>query len=282
MSTRIARSIVMALCCVAALASTARSSIYLNEIQVHGDEAVELYNASTETVDLSGWRISGTDGDYEIPDGTSIAGQAYLWVSGLGQIMSDLGGETSVIDLTNSGVDGVSYGTSGSAPIPPMTPSGTIARAPDASTVAPPAPDPNDDGEVWTITLYPTPGAFNVTRTPALGTSLRIHDMQLSTGIVHRIELHNPASSAPVSVGGWYITAGSGGVAYLPPLIIPSNETVFLSVQPDFDSYPSGLLYLHKWDGTRLDQLAGSNMNLREEPPQVLESSWGNVKAAYR
>lgn len=202
---RNARSIVFAALLASATAlQTASATVYLNELRVHGDEAVELYNPGPEPVDVGGWSIVGTDGVYDIPEGASIAADGYLWLNGIGDIMSDLGGETSVIDLTINDVkDRVYYGLDGTAPLPPWSPGATIARAPDASIAPPPLPDPETDGNVWAIALNPTPGAMNVSRVPVLGTSLRILDVVLSASASSptTILLENPVGHAPVYLG---------------------------------------------------------------------------------
>ena len=71
------------------LAGDAAASVVINELHVNPAnetqliEFVELYNPSTEAVDLSGWFFA--DGiDYTFPDGTSLAGEPMSsWVKTL-------------------------------------------------------------------------------------------------------------------------------------------------------------------------------------------------------
>lgn len=61
------------------------SSIVINEVLTHTDlpdvDAIELFNPTDTTIDLSGWYLSDTNGDYKkfrIPDGTTLAPLSYL------------------------------------------------------------------------------------------------------------------------------------------------------------------------------------------------------------
>lgn len=128
--------------------------ILINEVAAVGDPAdwVELFNADTVTVDLSGWRLRDDDPTHEalLPEGTSIAPGTYLvldrdsgaWGFGLGS--------TDAVVLTmadGSLVDAVAW-------IDGDSPAGaTWARLPDA-------------GATWATSWEPTPGAANVPGTP--------------------------------------------------------------------------------------------------------------------
>lgn len=60
-------------------------SIVINEVLTHTDlpdvDAIELFNPTNTTIDLSGWYLSDTNGDYKkfrIPNGTMLAPLSYL------------------------------------------------------------------------------------------------------------------------------------------------------------------------------------------------------------
>lgn len=61
------------------------SSVVINEVLTHTDlpqvDAIELFNPTGQTIDLSGWYLSDTNGDYKkfrIPNGTMLAPLSYL------------------------------------------------------------------------------------------------------------------------------------------------------------------------------------------------------------
>lgn len=128
--------------------------ILINEVAAVGDPAdwVELFNADTMTVDLSGWRFRDDDPTHEVllPESTSIAPGAYLvldrdsgaWGFGLGST------DAVVLTMANGSlVDAVAW-------IDGDSPSGaTWARLPDA-------------GGTWATSFEPTPGAANAPGTP--------------------------------------------------------------------------------------------------------------------
>jgi len=64
---------------------TNRRTIVINEVLAHSHaldpDWIELYNTTTEPVDISGWFLSDSDGDlkkYEIPDGTVVDPDGYV------------------------------------------------------------------------------------------------------------------------------------------------------------------------------------------------------------
>ena len=111
----------------------ANAEIYLNEIVVRGTEQVEIYNSGDDPVDLTGWLVRGSGGDFMIPNGTVINPGQYLAFAGLGGIMSDLGAEVDIIDDIKLSRDSVDYGQLGGAPLPHDEVDVSLCRAPDAS-----------------------------------------------------------------------------------------------------------------------------------------------------
>ena len=67
------------------LAGTPHVGVVINEIRANSvddqEDTLELYNASGQTIDISGWYLSDDSEDlqkYQVPDGTQLAADAYL------------------------------------------------------------------------------------------------------------------------------------------------------------------------------------------------------------
>lgn len=242
------------------LAVAQASAVYLNELEMRPSglsERAELYNAGTDTADVSGWTIQGSQGSYVIPTPTLIAPGEYI-VLQVGDIQGERGGVTGLIDLVLDGellarstVDEVSYGEEGSAPLPPEGMS--LARAPDASAGTPPPPDPATDGLVWTIATTPSFGGINEVPVPAMGSTVVINEFDASpVGAGDRVELYNPGPDAVLLDGG-YLINGDG----LEPLfgLVPPGGFWVVITSSGFELEQIGLLYLFQADGARIDQL---------------------------
>ena len=55
--------------------------LFVNEVCSGGTDWIELYNASDETMDLTGYHVQdskGTDEEYTFPSGSSIAAKGFL------------------------------------------------------------------------------------------------------------------------------------------------------------------------------------------------------------
>lgn len=240
----------------------ARAAVYLNEMTVRPagmSEDVELYNSGPD-IDLGGWVIEADKGSYTIPPGTPAPGGGYVVLS-VGDIMLERGGVTTLIDVVKDGeggggggravVDEVSYGTDGSAPLPPAGTS--LARAPDASFGAPPPPDPATDGMVWTIDFSPTFGGANDPPLPAPGALVVFNELDPAPPHGEDlIELFNPAP-VPVSINGWMVV--NGDAAFLLNGLVPPGGFWVVTTPPGFDLDEEGLVYLFDAGGVRLDQL---------------------------
>jgi hypothetical protein len=238
------------------LPSALRAAIYLNEVTVGpvgASDTVELYNSGPAT-DVTGWRVVGTKGTYTYPAGSVVPAGGYL-PKPVGDILHEGGGVTSLIDVVKDGrravVDEVSYGTAGSAPLPPQGTS--LARAPDASAGVPPAPDPATDGLVWTISFTPTLGGINDAPPPELGGPVVLNEFDPAPiGGGDPVEVVN-RTDVPVNLSGWRVVNGD---AWVPVFgIVPPHGVMLLSLGSGFDLETEGLIYLFRGDGARVDQL---------------------------
>jgi hypothetical protein len=238
------------------LPSALRAAVYLNEVTVcpaGASDTVELYN-SGPAIDVTGWRVVGTKGLFTFPAGSVVPAGGYL-PKLVGDILHEGGGVTSLIDVVKDGrravVDAVSYGTAGSAPLPPQGTS--LARAPDASVGVPPTPDPAADGLVWTISFTPTFGWTNDAPQPELGGSVVLNEFDPAPiGGGDPVELVN-RTDFPVNLSGWTMVNGD---AWIPVFgIVPPHGVAVLSIGSGFDLETAGLIYLFRGDGTRVDQL---------------------------
>lgn len=235
------------------------AEVFLNELTIRPagmSESVELYNAGADTV-IAGWTIQGNQGTFVVPSPGFIPQGGYVTYS-VGDIQYERGGLTSLIDLVGTGKsvtrtvrDAVSYGQSGSAPLPPAGMS--LCRAPDASAGTPPPPDPFLDGLVWTIDPTPTFDSENDAPPPLPGQSVRLNELDPGLpGGGDSFELFNPLG-APTNLAGWFLINGDG--IQILNGIVPAGGFLLLATIPGFDLEEVGLLYLFQPDGVRVDQL---------------------------
>ncbi|GGE30135.1 hypothetical protein GCM10011571_35410 [Marinithermofilum abyssi] len=96
------------------------SGLVINEVlpanQSYPHEFVEIYNGSSQTVDLSGYVIDdivgGGSGPYTIPNGTTLApGKYYVWTTS--SYFNNTGDDVTLLDPSGNIVDQYSYTNSG-------------------------------------------------------------------------------------------------------------------------------------------------------------------------
>ncbi len=228
-------------------------NVCINEFAVKGQEWVELYNPKSTAVSLAGWYIDDKKcGKPTNPLGNvTLAPGAYivLEAGAPGWSLSRLSGDGEKIrlcDARSDEIDEVAYGDQGGAPVPPKDSS--TARVSDGY-------DTNDHARDWNLDPSPTPGERNDTAPVALGTSLRINEVNnYPPPAEDALEVFNPLSEA-VDLEGWWICDGDQW-ARLSSITVPSKglQVIFL------DAYDVGLkdedvLYLFRPDGTRVDQI---------------------------
>ncbi len=104
------------LCLLAALlaAPLAFADVVINEMEVNppegGSHWVELYNSGNDTVDISGWTVTITDGGWvgkmqPLPQGTIIAPKGFYVVTGSAQWTHPDGGFGSLYTESGAKVD---------------------------------------------------------------------------------------------------------------------------------------------------------------------------------
>ncbi|NNE42701.1 MAG: hypothetical protein HKN12_00705 [Gemmatimonadetes bacterium] len=261
--------------CALPASAPALADVLLNEIAVQGTEQVELYNSGPAAVDINGWTINGS-GSWVIAGAPLLMPGAYVVVNSPGDIFDDQGGYIELLEANAE--DGVYYGQQGSAPLPPATqlPRGgagfmtgsSLARAPDASLLgAPPTPAPSSDGAFWTIDVTPTFGAVNDVATSALGTSLRINELDPKpSGGGDVVELYNPLAG-PVDVMDWYLCNGDGFLVLSG--IIPAGGFLGFTAPAGFELDENELIYLFRDDHVRVDQIGFHLPPVRSNAPAL-------------
>ncbi len=171
----------------AAAAPVGVPSVRINEVETGttssaADEFVEMVNAGTAAVDISGWRVvyrsaAGTADTTvaTIPAGTTLAAGAFYLLGGSGYAgaaaadqsfstgLAGTGGATGIRDGSGTLVDSVGWGTATNALVegsaaaaPPSTaaPGSSIDRIPDGR-------DTNQNAADFTISATATPRASN-------------------------------------------------------------------------------------------------------------------------
>jgi hypothetical protein len=245
-----ARWVLLLLAALVLVGRPAGAALFLNEIRVHGIEAVELYNNGPSPQDLSGWKLRGANGDYVIGEGTIINVGQYLTLSNLGNIFDEIGGETDLIDFVGGTQDRVQYGDAGGAPLPHPAATVSLARAPDAA--ANPPRDPVDDAQYWTLDFTLTFNAPNNAPLPQLGSSIRINEVDDSDLGTDTVEYYNPfAASLDISLVGWILTDGTTQAALTGT--VPGGGVFALTVPTSIET--AGVAYLFTPAGVRVDQV---------------------------
>jgi hypothetical protein len=104
------------LCLLAALLASpvAFADVVINEMEVNppegGSHWVELYNSGNDTVDISGWTVTISDGGWvgkmgPVPQGTIIAPKDFYVVTGSSQWTHNDGGFASLYTASGAKVD---------------------------------------------------------------------------------------------------------------------------------------------------------------------------------
>ncbi len=228
------------------------ASVYVNEVAIRGVERIEIYNSGPSNVDLSGWTIQGSDGGFVIPDSTVIGVGQYLVLDDLGGIFDNIGGETSLIDLTNTVEDQMYYGDQGGAPLPHDDSDSdvSLARAPDGS--ANPPLNPANDALFWTIDFSQTFGVMNDAPPPALGGPVYINEIDVAEALDDTVEFYNGTALAiDIPLSGWILTDGTTAA----PLtgVVPSGGVLALSLPTSIET--AQVAYLFDPAGVRIDQV---------------------------
>jgi hypothetical protein len=170
---------------------------------------VELYNTTTSSVSLAGWTLTddvSKPAKWVFPSGTTMGGRSHLvvWLDSVdlypGLVITNFslrasGEEVALFQAANQR-DYIRFG--------PQIKNRTICRYPSGGTN-------------WTLGLQ-TPGATNVS--VALGTplALRINELMATNSIGDDwLELFNPATNLPVSIGNMVLT-DTNNLAGIPAL----------------------------------------------------------------
>lgn len=233
--------------------SNATGLVYLNEVVVQGAEKVELFNPSGASIDVSGWTIYGANGSFTIPGGTVVPPAGYKEISFPGDIMGDLGGETSIADLTDTDQDVVKYGQAGGAPLAPPGAAISLCRAPDGSAAPPFFNDPGySDAGFWTLDLTATFEAPNDAPPPSLGTTIRLNEVKPLPPGGNEYEYYNPFPlAANIVINGWWLTDGIS-VVFLNG-VVPGGGVLAQNLPTQIEN--TLVAYLFKDDGVRVDQI---------------------------
>lgn len=245
--------------------SPGQDDIVISEFRTRGpngsqDEFVELFNPAAAPIDVSGWKIMGSDNAgattllYEIPPSTSLApGQHYLIVGATysGSVAGETGATLSA-DIPNDGgialtmadeaviIDqirmssGSAYGEG--ALLAPLTEDLDQSHA----RVAGGCYDSNDNASDFTLSTPSAPqntsSAVTVcdpatpapTYTPIAPTHLVISEFRTrgpNGASDEFVELYNPTGAA-VNIGGWAIRRSSGCGTTLNTLLIIASGTI--------------------------------------------------------
>lgn len=160
-------------------------AVYINEVQMHGTQAVELYNFGASAVNLTGWRLAsyGTGGaverDYTIPTFTLNAGAYVTLLRGTGTDTATMlymgnytttwaSGGAALLRNGNVGIDFVRW--SSSTLVPPLATgfTGTTPALPSTGRTLgrDHLREDSDDSRDWSA-QNPSLGAQNLVERPA-------------------------------------------------------------------------------------------------------------------
>ncbi len=181
------------------------NEVMANNLSVNNEDGsitdwVELYNPSTNLMDLAGMALSDSSHHWVFPDGVTLGPDSYL------KVRFDGG---SVASVTNGPVLNTGFGLKaegekvvlsdnrGGAPLDMVAfglqaPDFSIGRIPSGSGA-------------WTLNL-PTPGAANIAASPGSPSLLKINEWMASPNNgADWFELYNP-NAQPVLLSGLYLT----------------------------------------------------------------------------
>jgi len=145
------------LCILAAIGFVWTSRIYaqivINEFSSNSDpEWIELYNASSDTVDLSGWKLSDAYPPPNLLTGTISAHGFFVFEKSSGWLNNSGGDTITLKNISDTAVDSLEYGKSTS-----------VVGTPGSDTSAGRTPD---GSSVWTNNLTWSKLASNPVSTP--------------------------------------------------------------------------------------------------------------------
>ncbi len=240
--------------------------VLINEFVVKGSEWVELYNKSGMDISLDGWYVTDVACDAAITntlgsgDVITVGGYFVIDDGASGDNFDwDSDGDVAVLcDAAHQELDRVAYGDQGGAP---------LAHTRDAIARAPNGLDTDDDARDWNVAPDPTKGEANNTAGVALGTTLVINEIEGGSGIDLRIELYNPTSST-ITVTNWLYSDGDMSPEPLTTETVTLSPGKFFAFQSSkYRILEKDVVYLFMPDGTRVDQVAGEEI----EPGSTLQ-----------
>ncbi len=208
------------------ITTTVSNAVILNEVMAWNVSAVafgtnypdwiELFNTSSNTVDLSGWSLTddANPRKFVIPQGTTIPAGGYLVIlcntgSGDGRLhtgfaLNRTGDMVLLYDAQTNYVDGITFGN--------QLQDFTLGKVQNR----------------WTLCV-PTPGSPNTTASLGSQTNLVINEWMSNplSGEKDWVEIYNP-SPLPVSLYGLYFKLTNGIYQYLKYSFIPGAGYVRL------------------------------------------------------
>ncbi|NOK60570.1 MAG: hypothetical protein GFH27_549297n169 [Chloroflexi bacterium AL-W] len=210
------------------------TGIILNEFlanpgELYEQEWVELYNETSNTVDLAGWKLDDGDGGgspYTMPFGTTIDSKAYLMIYLPGALLNNGGDSVRLIRPDGLVIDETSYDTS--------TADISRSRSTDGSwydsTTSPgganiPANTQSVDDVAEVSEEYLSAVNERNTSVDQMQVSILINEFLPAPGDVFNaewIEVINTGDVA-IDIGGWSIDDGASGGA---PYTLPSDSIV--------------------------------------------------------
>ncbi len=229
--------------------------VKINELMVNpdgsdaGNEWVELYNAGSQSYDLSGWKLawyksstSSYSGTASLPSGTSLAAGEFLLIGDENVSNTDVSADLDMGNGSNGDgayllecggdvMDAVIYGGSNTDEMPDE--SGDVATSyaenpgnDESLGRSPDGADTDQSGVDFSLFASSTPGSANGSGGSSsdcdTGTDIKINEILVnpegSDGGLEWIELYNNSSSAYDLSGWnivWYKSASSSGDAAL-------------------------------------------------------------------
>ncbi|MEO8353407.1 MAG: lamin tail domain-containing protein, partial [Chthoniobacteraceae bacterium] len=288
---------VAALFTFAAPMPASAKSVVINEIHYNPtnntvrSEFIELYNASPDPVNLTGWRLSGAI-DFSFPANTTLAPGAYLLVaqdpatvqtrfgkSSLGPWTGGLSSDGETIRLRDSSDEVVSRVDYGSGFPWPVAPNG------DGTTMELVNPNLEEDlGANWRAAILPpesattdtgSPGEQNLQFVTNAPPAIRqvIHTPQVPKDvdpIVISAKITDPDGVAQVSLSYQIVAPGSYLPAFLPNPVAGNNiATETRQPDPAFENAANWTTVAMHDDGLAGDLVAGDDVYSVQLPAQA-------------
>ena len=207
---------------------SAVEGLCINEVCSSGTDWVELYNASKESIDLSGYFLQdskGAEEEYIFPQGTTIAAGEFLALEKDADFpfgISGDGDEIVLLDAEGAVVDRIT--------VPALEDGQTYARG-------------TDGGETWEVKANGTKGASNSSEPIVPGESdLALYINEVCSSGTDWIELYN-ASGKGIELGGFHLQDDKGAEEeYIFPdgTMITAGGFLVLEKDADFEFGISG------------------------------------------